>query len=1196
MLEVFRPMAAISRRPLLTSRSLLCSALLAASFGVSCNQAPPIPSAAEPRPSAPGRRTDAPADDATATPALRAAYIAAVQAEAGAAFFVQSQGSELSAENQPQRLRTVAAPGQAGLQIEQAGSGASRGDGERVLSLSLSSFGCERSLTEVGPVPPRAQGNRIEFSRPSLREWYVNGPLGIEQGFTIPRRPDCAGRGSDLQLEVSVGDAVQASLHGDGQARTSYVELRDGKNARWLRYSDVFAHDAKGRELPTRLSVENGRIRITVDDDGAQYPISIDPLVWTLEQQVVGSDTVADDLFGRALALSSTTAVIGAWQATVAGKAGAGAAYVFVRSGTSWMQQAKLVASDAAADNAFGYAVALQGDSVVIGSVAASVAGKAAAGAAYVFVRSGTVWSQQAKLTAADAGADDSFGESVAIDGDTVVVGAPYADVLGDGDRGAAYVYVRSGMTWSQQQKLAPSDGAGGDHAGQSVALSGNTALFGAPFADVAGKSSAGAAYVYQRSGMTWSLQQKLSASDGASTDGFGGAVALATDTALVGADQADVGGKLDAGAAYVFQRSGMMWTEQQKLVPSSAIAAEAFGIAVALASATHTALIGADGSPAGGAAYVFGRSGTMWTQQQVLSSPLVGADGNFGRGVGIDGDLALVGAPFSDLPGKPSAGVAIGFALSMTKGNGQSCVSAVECTSGFCADGVCCATACGGGVADCQVCSVAAGGTSDGTCSMAKKGATCRAAVSACDAAETCDGSAGTCPADAFKPATTECRAAAGICDVAEYCTGSSAACPGDNLKPSGAECRASVGACDVAEKCTGSSILCPTDSFKANTSECRGAAGICDVAEYCTGTGPACPSDSFKPKTAVCRAAAGACDAVESCTGTGAACPSDAVLPNTSVCRAAAGACDTPETCSGTAIDCPTDAFKPKTSMCRGAADVCDAAEFCTGDEAACPTDAFKPSSVECRPLAGDCDVAESCTGLAAACPKDGFKPAATLCRGQKGECDVEESCTGAAAACPTDGFVPAGMACKGGTCRAGQCRVEAELSVQLVPPSATTRGLMPVSFLISVRNSSDVTATAVRIRLDVPEGASVQGLSGDGWACSSMATGATCERQQVEKGVSPALSTSVVPPRGVANFAISATVSSAEFDPMNENNTASAQISNEAPAKEGGCSMTPAGASQAAGSRAAVVWLGLFSLALVRLRRRLRGHVAA
>ncbi len=1122
-----------------------------------------------------------------ASPALRAAYIAAMQADAGAEYRVQSRGAELVAQNPGQRLSAVAVKGRGGLRV-QAGLGArERGDEHRTLDLALAGFGCEGAVSELAAATMKTQGNRVAFERPGLDEWYVNGPLGVEQGFTVAQRPDC-GAGSDLRFEVSVGGGVTPSLHGSGDAASSYVELADAASGRWLRYSDVFAKDARGRALPTRLAVADQRIQISVDDDGAEYPITVDPLVWTLDQQLLGSDTAANDLFGRSLALSGTTAVVGAWQATVSGKSGAGAAYVFLRSGTTWAEQAKLVASDGAADDAFGYSIALSGNTAVVGAVAATVGGKSAAGAAYVFVRSGTMWTQQAKLTAADAAADDSFAESVAVDGDTVLVGAPYADVMGDGDRGAVYVYSRSGTTWTQQAKLAPSDGVGGDHAGQSVALAGNSALFGAPFADVAGQSSAGAAYVYLRAGMTWSLQQKLSASDAASTDDFGGAVALVNDTAIVGADQADVGGKSNSGAAYVFQRTGTSWSEQQKLTPTTALADEGFGIAVALAGTSNTAIVGADGNATGGAAYLFGRSGTTWTQQQQLISPLVGADGNFGRGVGIDGDLALVGAPFSNLPGKLSSGVVIGFSLSMTKGNGQACVSAVECTSGFCADGVCCASACGGGVADCQVCSVAAGGTTNGTCTMAKMGSTCRAATSVCDVAETCDGVSGSCPTDTFKPATTSCRSAAGACDVAEYCTGSSATCPSDNLKPSGAECRASVGACDVAEKCNGSSILCPTDSFKPNTSECRTAAGICDVGEYCTGTGPACPSDSFKAKTTTCRAAAGPCDAAESCTGTSAGCPTDAVLPKTMECRAANGACDVAETCTGTGIDCPTDTFKPKTSMCRNASDACDAAEFCSGGDADCPTDAFKPSGTECRAVAGACDVAESCTGLSAGCPKDTFKPVATVCRPIASECDVEEACTGSAAACPTDGFVAAGTACSGGTCRAGQCRVEAELSLQLVPPTASTRGLMPVSFLLSVRNASDTPASAVRVRIDIPETASVQSVSGDGWACTSMGTGATCERQRLDKGVSPALAASIVPPRATPAFAIIAQVSAAEYDPMPDNNQATAQVTNEAPAKDGGCSVTPGGVP---GSPRALGWLGLAACALVLRRSRRR-----
>lgn len=1199
-------MAAISRRFTLTVPSLisgLSGLLVLAATGTSCNQAPP-PSRVSPAP-APIAATAAPTEETAgmpASPALRAAYIAAMQADASPEYRLQNQGAEIRAQNPGQQLSAVATRGRTGLHLQGTtgrGAGTDRRQPERQperqVDLALSGFGCEGTVRDVGGATLQARDNRLEFQRPGLSEWYVNGPLGIEQGFTVASRPDCgAGSGADLRFEVSVGEGVTPSLHGNGDAAGSYVELADAKSGRWLRYSDVFAKDASGRALPTRLAVEDGRIAISVDDDGAQYPITVDPLVWTLDQQLVGSDTAANDLFGRAVAITGTTAIVGAWQATVSGKTGAGAAYVFLRSGTTWAEQAKLVASDAAAEDAFGYSVAVSGNTAVVGSVAATVAGKSAAGAAYVFVRSGTAWTQQAKLVATDSAADDSFAESVAIDGDTVLVGAPYADVMGDSDRGAVYAFSRSGTTWTQQAKLAPADGVGGDHAGQAVSLAGNSALFGAPFADVAGQSSAGAAYVYLRAGTTWSLQQKLSASDATSTDGFGGAVALVNDTALVGADQADVGGRSNSGAAYVFTRTGTTWSEQQKLNPTTTLIDEGFGIAVALASTGNTALVGADGNGAGGAAYLFGRSGTTWTQQQQLVSPLVGADGNFGRGVGIDGDLALVGAPFSNLPGKLSAGVVIGFALSMTKGNGQTCVSAVECTSGFCADGVCCATACGGGVADCQVCSIAAGGTANGTCGMAKMGSTCRSAKSVCDVAETCDGMSGSCPADAFKPATTECRTASGACDVAEYCTGSSTTCPSDNLKPMGAECRASVGACDIAEKCSGSSILCPTDSFKANTSECRGAAGICDVGEYCTGTGPACPSDSFKAKTTTCRAAAGPCDASETCTGTGASCPTDAFLPKTSECRGVAGACDVAETCTGTAIDCPTDTFKPKASMCRNATDACDAAEFCSGGEADCPTDAFKAAGTECRAVAGACDVAESCTGGSAGCPKDSFKPAASVCRPVSGECDVEEACTGSAAACPTDAFVAAGTSCAGGTCRAGQCRVEAELSLQLVPPSATTRGLMPVSFLISVRNASDTPASAVRVRLDLPEGAQVQSISGDGWACTTMSTGATCERQRLDKGVSPALAASVVPPRAAPAFAIIAQVTAAEYDPMNENNQATAQVVNEAPAKDGGCSVTP---GRVPAGPPGLAWLGLAaSLGLLLRSRRTRGSRVA
>ena len=280
------------------------------------------------------------------------------------------------------------------------------------------------------------------------------------------------------------------------------------------------------------------------------------------------------------------------------------------------------------------------------------------------------------------------------------------------------------------------------------------------------------------------------------------------------------------------------------------------------------------------------------------------------------------------------------------------------------------------------------------------------------------------------FESAATVCRASADVCDAAETCTGSSGTCPADGFEPPTTECRASADVCDVAETCTGASAACPADGFEAPTTECRAPAGVCDVAELCTGSGAACPADGFEAPTTECRVSAGVCDVAELCTGSDATCPADGFASAATLCRASADVCDVAELCTGAGPACPADGFEPPTTECRAAADVCDVAELCTGTGAACPADVFESAATECRAAAGDCDVAEQCTGTGAACPADGFEPPTTECRAAAGVCDVAELCTGGDPNCPVDDVldgVPCldGDVCNGDeTCQAGVC----------------------------------------------------------------------------------------------------------------------------------------------------------------------------
>jgi|GEM_PF-2682793 len=239
----------------------------------------------------------------------------------------------------------------------------------------------------------------------------------------------------------------------------------------------------------------------------------------------------------------------------------------------------------------------------------------------------------------------------------------------------------------------------------------------------------------------------------------------------------------------------------------------------------------------------------------------------------------------------------------------GTSCGSGIQCASGFCANGVCCDSACNGG---CQACSAA------GACSVKPAASVCRSAAGACDVAETCDGTSPTCPVDGLALAATVCRAKNGACDVEETCSGAAATCPADALSAATTACRPSAGPCDVAEVCTGTSAACPGDVLKAPGVFCRINTGLCDVAEACDGATAGCPADAFSPPGITCRPANGTCDVAEACAGTSGDCPPDLSATSAVVCRSAASECDVAETCTGSSKVCPADVAAPAGTVC--------------------------------------------------------------------------------------------------------------------------------------------------------------------------------------------------------------------------------------------------------------------------------------
>jgi hypothetical protein len=386
------------------------------------------------------------------------------------------------------------------------------------------------------------------------------------------------------------------------------------------------------------------------------------------EAELTATFPEAFDYFGNSVSIAGDTAVVGCHFDSNVGGTGAGSAFVFVRSGTTWSQEAKLTAADGAANDSFGFSVAISGDTIVIGSPVDDNQGGIDAGSAYVFVRGGRNWIQQAKLTASDGASSDFFGSSVSISGEAVLVGAYFDDHAGGTDAGSAYAFARSGTAWSEEAKLTAGDAAAGDWLGFSVSISGETALVGAHLDDHAGGTDSGSAYVFVRTGTTWNEEAKLTASDAAPVDAFGFSVSISCETSVVGAIWDDHAGTLGAGSAYVFVRKAGSWSEQARLSASDAADLDQFGTSVSVAG--ETAVVGATrddhaGGIDAGSAYVFARAGTSWSEELKLTVTDDDEGEHFGVSVLLSGDTVVVGANLDDHSEQFDAGSAKVFRLS---------------------------------------------------------------------------------------------------------------------------------------------------------------------------------------------------------------------------------------------------------------------------------------------------------------------------------------------------------------------------------------------------------------------------------------------------------------------------------------------------------------------------------------------------
>ncbi len=521
------------------------------------------------------------------------------------------------------------------------------------VKLRLTALGYGARPAAVPEVAPVAAGDSVRFPRPGLVEWYRNGPFGLEQGFTLQARP--RGSGGPLTIELSVGGSLRARGAGAGIAFVS------GTGAVGVSYGGLSVTDASGRRLRARLVPSAGRLLVRVWDRGARYPLRVDPFLQE-GPKFTGSGAKGPSEFGISVALSADgktalvggsndDSLLGALEELPVHSQSLGAAWVFTRTRSGWSQQGtKLLPTGERGPGSFGASVALSADGRL--ALIGGPSGYGGVGAAWVFARSGSTWHQLAKLTPNGLSSPtgyvtdpDGFGASVALSalGTVILVGGPAAH----GGRGSTWIFARSGSTWKQQgAELTGRGEMGTGQFGAEVALSGSgdVAVIGGPFDD----EGVGAAWVFRRVGAAWRQQgEKLVGRGEAGFGRFGSSIALsaAATTALIGAPVDGNG----SGAVWTFSPAAAGWTQEgAKLTAKNEIGAGQFGDRVAISSSGTTALVGAALDRAEvGAAWVFRRAGSGWAQE---GPKLIGrgeaGQGQFGVAVALSaaGGTALIG------------------------------------------------------------------------------------------------------------------------------------------------------------------------------------------------------------------------------------------------------------------------------------------------------------------------------------------------------------------------------------------------------------------------------------------------------------------------------------------------------------------------------------------------------------------------
>ncbi|HJT98097.1 MAG TPA: FG-GAP repeat protein [Rhodanobacteraceae bacterium] len=402
-------------------------------------------------------------------------------------------------------------------------------------------------------------------------------------------------------IPPALRDAIHRTL-GDGWTQQQQVTEADPQ------FDPEFGYAVALHGRTAMIGAQQAEIGDNTSQGAVYVYTQADDGTWSRTQKLVADDGQSADTFGHAIAFEGNTALIGAYAALVGENFSQGAVYVFTLANGTWTQTQKLVANDGQMFENFGYSIGLHGTTALIGADAATIGENSVQGAVYEFTFADGTWTQGQKLSASDGGIGDIFGYSIAFDGTTAIIGA-YANNL---YQGAVYVFGRSGGKWAESQKLVADDGAPNAYFGYATALSGSTLLVGAWGASPDGNDTQGEAYVFTESDGTWTQSQTLVADDGTDQvqSKFGHAVALEGTSALIGADGVDSA----TGAVYAFDLMDGTWTQTQKFYANDAAPADQFANPVTLDG--NTALIGSflwlsPESQMPGSAYFFTRAPT---------------------------------------------------------------------------------------------------------------------------------------------------------------------------------------------------------------------------------------------------------------------------------------------------------------------------------------------------------------------------------------------------------------------------------------------------------------------------------------------------------------------------------------------------------------------------------------------------------